>query len=203
MTIASNLDDLTEQEKKIKERIEKYTKQIEKLTTTTITTNQSNNDSTSSPSASASVEQINNEITSSDEDSEDENNLNNNKKNNKNLKNNKKNNLRLNNKKDKQQQFEINYLESQIKKLNLRLKKIQSTISTLRTENIKTTIFSLIFTIIFGLLFLYIGDQLGYFSMNEILLQMMGLKNSENNNENIKELMRKQQEEFEYGMKNY
>lgn len=111
--------------------------------------------------------------------------------------------MNLSGKKEKQA-VQVKYLNQQIEKAEEKIKKTKDLMSKYRWENAKTGIVSLIFLIVLVIVGLYVGDQLGFFSMHEVLENIFNPKVKELDvNDQIREMMKKQQEEFEYGMKHY
>ena len=96
----------------------------------------------------------------------------------------------------------IKYLQSQIEKCEEKIKNLNVDISKYRWENAKTGIFSLVALLAIVLLVLVMGDQLGYFSLPKLIESLFETKEVDVNDQ-IREMMRQQREEFEYGMKNY
>ncbi|KAG2393372.1 hypothetical protein C9374_006903 [Naegleria lovaniensis] len=95
----------------------------------------------------------------------------------------------------------ITNLQQQVDKTEERLKKLDEEISHYRWENAKTGIFSLIIMIVIIIVVLIVGDQLGYFSLPQLIASVFETKEKDVN-EQIREMMARQKEEFEYGMRN-
>ncbi|KAF0984025.1 hypothetical protein FDP41_007940 [Naegleria fowleri] len=95
----------------------------------------------------------------------------------------------------------ISNLQQQVEKTEERIKKLDEEISYYRWENAKTGIFSFVIMIIIIIVILIVGDQLGYFSLPQLIASLFETKEKDVNDQ-IREMMARQKEEFEFGMKN-
>src|SRR3989338_11630498 len=75
----------------------------------------------------------------------------------------------------------IKYIQSQIEKCEDKMKSLSSEISKYRWENAKTGIFSLIALITIVLVMLIVGDQMGYFSLSQLIQSFFETKEMDTN----------------------